>query len=118
MIDHPLPPRRPAAEDLVIEGLAVTAVALAERDEWEADVLRHLREMSAQVGGCTPQVFRAAADAVAGMPLPPLETAEETERAEPLRRMLGVAPVEDRLSAALKGREWLLRLAEELEGAV
>ena len=92
MIDHPLPPRRPAAEDLVIEGLAVTAVAPAERDEWEADSLRHLREMPAQVGGCTPQVSRAA-DAVAGMPLPPLETAEETDRAGDGRLVrIGYAP--------------------------
>ena len=108
---------RRTAEDLIVAGLATTAVALAERDEWETDSLRHLREMTAQVGGRTPEVFRAAAAAVADLPFPPVESAEETERAAPMRRILGVTDVEERLTAALKGREWLRRLAEELEGA-
>ena len=115
MIGQTRPWGRPPAESLMVEGLAATAVTLAERDEEEADALRYLRDMTAQVGGRTPRVFRAAAAAIADMPLPPPESAEETERAEPLRRMLGVPRVEDQLSAALKGREWLLRMAEELE---
>jgi hypothetical protein len=109
---------RPTTEDLLVEGLAATAVTLAERDEWDIDALRYLREMTAQVGGRTPEVFRAAAAAVTDMPLPPVESVEESERAEPLRRMLGVPSVEDRLSSALKGREWLLRLAEQHEEAL
>ena len=100
----------------MIEGLAATAVALAERDEWEVDALRYLRDMTAQVSGRTPQVFRAAAAAITCMPLPPVESAEETERAAPMRRMLGVQCVEDQLTSALQGREWLLLLAEEIEG--
>ena len=108
---------RPTTEGLLVEGLAVTAVFLAERDEWDTDALRYLREMTAQVGGPTSAVFRAAATAVTGMPLPPVESVEETERAEPMRRILGVPSVEERLTSALKGREWLLRLAEEHEGA-
>ena len=113
-----MPPTRPTTEDLLVEGLAATAVVLAERDEWDTDALRYLREMTAQVGGRTPEVFRTAAAAVTGMPLPPVESVEETERAEPMRRMLGVPSVEDRLTSALKGREWLLRLAEEHEDAI
>ncbi|CAA9275099.1 MAG: hypothetical protein AVDCRST_MAG76-3612 [uncultured Acidimicrobiales bacterium] len=113
-----MPPTRPTTEDLLVEGLAATAVVLAERDEWDTDALRYLREMTAQVGGRTPEVFRTAAAAVTGMPLPPVESVEETERAEPMRRMLGVPSVEDRLTSALKGREWLLRLAEEHEEAI
>jgi hypothetical protein len=99
----------------MVAGLAATAVVLAERDEWEPDALRYMREVSDQVGARSPQVFRAAAAAIASMPLPPVETAEESERAEPMRRLLGVQSVEDRLVAALRAREWLLRLAEELE---
>lgn len=111
-------PDGPDAEQrVVVDGLAATAVTLAERDERETTALAYLRDLSAQVGGGTPQVFRAAAAAITGMTQPPLESAEETERAEPLRRMLGVQSVEDQLTAALKGREWLLRLADELEGA-
>lgn len=109
-------PSEPDAERVVIEGLAATAVTLAERDERESTALAYLRDLSAQVGGGTPQVFRAAAAAITGMPQPPLESAEETERARPLRRMLGVQDVEDQLMAALRGREWLLRLADELDG--
>lgn len=101
--------------DEVAEGLAATAVTLAERNERESTALGYLRDLSAQVGLRTPMVFRAAATAITNMALPPLESAEDTERARPIRQMLGVQSVEDQLSAALKGREWLLRLAEELE---
>ncbi len=97
------------------EGLAATAVALAEREEWEPDALSCLLALSTQVGGGTPRVFRAAAAAITAMPLPPVESAEETERARPLRTMLGVQSVEDQITAALLGREWLLRLADDLE---
>ncbi len=33
-----------------------------------------------------------------------------------MREMLGVQSVEDQLTAALRGRAWLLQLADELEG--
>ncbi len=101
---------------VVIEGLAVTAVTLAERDERETTALAYLRDLSEQAGGRTAQVFRLAAAAITDMAQPPLESAEETERARPMREMLGVQSVEDQLTAALRGREWLLWLAEELEG--
>lgn len=100
---------------VVVDGLAATAVMLAERDEREATALGYLRDLSNQAGGGTAQVFRAAADAITNMPLPPLESAEETERSRPMREMLGVQSVEDQLTAALRGRAWLLRLADELE---
>ncbi|MEO5680725.1 MAG: hypothetical protein ABIS47_13770 [Acidimicrobiales bacterium] len=101
---------------VVTDGLAATAVTLAERDEREVTALGYLRELSDQVGQRTPGVFRAAAAAITAMALPPLESADETERARPIRQMLGVQSVEDQLTAALRGREWLLRLADELEG--
>ena len=49
-----------------------------------------------------------------GLPQPPLESAEETERARPMREVLGVQSAGDQLTAALKGREWLVPLADEL----
>lgn len=100
---------------VVIEGLAATAVALAERHEREATALGYLRDLSEQVGGLSAQVFREAAAVITRMPQPPLESAEETERALPMRTMLGVQSAEDQLSAALLGREWLVRLADEME---
>jgi hypothetical protein len=102
---------------IMVDGLAATAVTLAERHEREATALRHLRDLSEQVGARTPQVFREAAAAITRMPQPPLESAEETERALPMRKVRGIQSAEDQLAAALLGREWLTRLAEELEGS-
>jgi hypothetical protein len=100
----------------IVEGLAVTAVALAERRERETTALAYLRDLADQMGSRTAAMFREAADAITRMPQPPLESAEETERALPMRMMRGEMSVEDQLAAALLGREWLTRLAEELEG--
>ena len=102
-------------EAVVVRGLAFTAVALAERHQAEGTALLNLREFAEQMGACTAPVFRAAAAAVADLPLPPLESAEETERARQERQRRGVPSAEDRLSAALQGREWLVRLADELD---
>lgn len=99
----------------ITEGLAITAITLAERHERETTALGYLRDLAEQVGGRSPQTFRAAADAITQMPQPPLESAEETEAALPIRKMRGEISVEDQLAAALLGREWLTRLAEELE---
>lgn len=101
---------------VVVEGLALTAVTLAERHERETTALGYLRDLSDQVGGRTAEVFRMAAAAITRMPQPPLESAEETERALPMRKVRGVQSAEDQLAAALLGREWLTRLADELEG--
>jgi hypothetical protein len=101
--------------DEIIDGLAATAIALAERRERESTALAYLRDLSEQVGSRSAVAFREAADAITKMPQPPLESAEETERALPMRKMRGEMSVEDRLAAALLGREWLTRLAEELE---
>ena len=103
-------------QGFVVEGLAATAVTLAERHERESTALGYLRDLSDQVGARTALMFRQAADVITHMPQPPLESAEETERALPMRTMKGIQSAEDRLAAALLAREWLTRLAEELEG--
>ncbi len=104
-----------AQHSVIVEGLAATAVTLAERYERESTALGYLRDLSEQMGSCTARAFRDAADAITRMPQPPLESAEDTERALPLRKMRGIQSAEDQLAAALLGREWLTRLAEELE---
>jgi len=101
---------------VIVDGLAATAITLAERYEREATALGYLRDLAEQVGARSVSVFREAAAAITGMPQPPLETAEETELALPMRRARGVQSAEDQLAAALLGREWLSRLADELEG--
>ena len=100
---------------VVVEGLVATAMTLAERDERDTNALGYLRDLADQVGLRTPPVFRAAAVAITEMPQPPLESADETERARPMRQMLGVQSAEDKLAAALRAREWLLRLADETD---
>ncbi len=101
---------------ILVDGLAVTAVALAERHERETNALGYLRDLAEQMGVRSAPVYREAAAAITHMPQPPLESAEETEQALAMRRTLGIPGVEDKLAAALLGREWLTRLAEELEG--
>ena len=101
---------------VVVEGLAATAITLAERHEREETALRHLRDLAEQVGCRSSDVFRAGADAITRMPQPPLESAEETEQSLPMRKMRGEQSAEDRLAAALVAREWLSRLAEEMGG--
>ncbi len=100
----------------IVDGLVATALALAERKERETNALGYLRDLSGQAGGRTAAVFRDAAAAITRMPQPPLESAEETEQALPMRMTLGIQSAEDQLAAALLAREWLTRLAEELEG--
>ncbi len=102
---------------VLIDGLVATALTLAERHERESTALSYLRDLSEQIGGRTAEVFRQAADAITQMPQPPLETAEETEQALAMRTTLGVQSAEDQLAAALLGREWLTRLADELDPA-
>jgi hypothetical protein len=101
---------------VLVDGLAATAVTLAERHERETTALGYLRDLAAQAGVCTATAFREAAAAITRMPQPPLESAEETERALPMRTVRGVPSAEDQLAAALLGREWLSRLADQLEG--
>ena len=101
---------------ILVDGLAATAVALAERHERESNALGYLRDLAEQMGARNAPVYRDAVAAITRMPQPPLESAEETEAALALRATLGVPSAEDKLAAALLGREWLTRLAEELEG--
>ena len=101
----------------LVDGLAATAVALAERHERETNALGYLRDLAEQMGVRSAPVYREAAAAITRMPQPPLESAEETEQARARRATLGVPSAEDKLAAALLGREWLTRLAEELDGS-
>jgi len=101
---------------VIVDGLAATAITLAERHERETTALGYLRDLADQVGARSAAVFRDAASAITNMPQPPLESAEETELALPMRQMRGVPSAEDQLAAALLGREWLSRLADEHAG--
>ena len=99
---------------VVVDGVAAAAIYFAEMG-YPEDVARGwLLARLQQVGATDAEVVRDAAESVARQPQPVEESAEETERARPIREMLGVTSAEDRLSAALTAREWLERLAADL----
>lgn len=60
------------------------------------------------------ELLREAALAIASFPQPIDESADELERALPIRTMLGVQSASDQLAAALQARDWLERLADDL----
>lgn len=101
---------------VVIDGLVATAIALADRDSFDATSLTYLRDLAMQMGHHHAQVYRDAAAAITAMPQPPMESAEETEKAREMRTTLGIQSAEQQLSAALVGREWLTQLADQLDG--
>ena len=99
---------------VVVDGVAAAAIYYAEMG-YPEDVARSwLLARLQQVGATDAEVVRDAAESVARQPQPLEESAEETERARPIREMLGVTSAEDQLSAALTAREWLERLAADL----
>ena len=99
---------------VVADSLASAAIYFAEMG-YPEDLARSRLVALLQQGGATDhEVVREAAEAVARQPQPREESAEETERARPIREMLGEPSAEDRLSAALTAREWLQRLADDL----
>jgi hypothetical protein len=59
-------------------------------------------------------VIREAAAAIASLPQPLDESAERLERGRQVREMLGISEPVEELAAALRAREWLERLAEDL----
>lgn len=99
----------------IVEGLAATAVAAAEMGESDDAICAQLAAWLTTLRVDDPvAVVRAAAQAVGGMPQPISESAAETERARPIREMLGVQSADEQLVAALRARECLERLANDL----
>ncbi|MDQ2726421.1 MAG: hypothetical protein M3Y91_00795 [Actinomycetota bacterium] len=99
----------------IVDGVAALAVTLAEVGVSERDALRQLVVNLTQVGALDPLVVRDAVVAVGHLPQPFEETPEETERRRLINDRFGVPPAEEHLLAALQGREWLERVAEELD---
>lgn len=103
---------------IIVEGLAAHAVALAEMGADEADVHARLIAELHRLSVADPvAVLREAAAAVTAGPQPLDETADELERARPIRELLGVTDPAQQLAATLRAREWVQRLADELDTA-
>ncbi len=98
---------------IIVEGLAAHAVTLAELGADEADVHRKLIGKLHRLGFTDlPAVLKDAAAAIGAGPQPVDETADERERARPIRDLLGVPDATEQLSATLRAREWVERLAD------
>jgi hypothetical protein len=60
-------------------------------------------------------VIREAAVAIGSFPQPPDDPPERLERGRPIRQMLGLPEPAQELAAALRARDWLQRLADDLD---
>lgn len=98
---------------IIVEGLAVIAQTVFEMGADENQAREAVVEKWTQLGGA-PGVFMAAANAMKDLPQPLVESAEKTERAREIREWLKVTSAEESLTAALRARELLERLAREL----
>ena len=96
----------------IVEGLAAIASTLAEMGTSDDEALAQLRAWIVRLN-VNAATIRDAATAMSSMPQPLEETAEQTERARPIREMLGVTSAAEELAAALRAREWLEQLAGE-----
>lgn len=101
-------------EELTIaaNGLSAIAITLCEMDmpdvEVRSAVLEQWRALHMPVS-----VLAAAATAVTHSPQPVLESAEKSERMEPIREMLRATSPHTQLSAMIRAREILQNLANE-----
>jgi hypothetical protein len=105
--------------EMIVEGMAAIAVTLAEMGHGEEDtrqqVVSYLVERLRIDETDLVPVIREAATAIQTFPQPTNEPAEQLERGRPVRQMLGLPEPAEELEAMLRAREWLERLATELE---
>jgi hypothetical protein len=99
----------------IVEGLAAIAVTAAEMGTTEEEARRQLALWLVRLEVQSSGVPREAAAAISSFPQPLDEPAERLERGRPIREMLGVPEPTQELEAALRAREWLDRLADDLE---
>lgn len=102
----------------IVEGMAAFAMTFAQMGDTEEDARAKLVGQMQQLRldqSDAVRVLRAAADSITRFPQPPDESAERLERARPIREMLGLPEPSDDLAASLRAREWVQRLANDLE---
>lgn len=102
----------------IAEGIAAIAVTLAEMGHTEEDarqqVVRLVERLRIEEVDLVP-VIREAAAAIKDFPQPADEPTERLEGGRPIRQMLGLPEPSEQLAATLRAREWLERLANELQ---
>jgi hypothetical protein len=97
-----------------VEGLAAMATTIAEMGGSEDDIVKQVGAYMLRIGLATPEDVDAIADAIARLPQPLNESADEIEKARPIREMLNVISAEDQLIASLRAREALRAFAGQL----
>src|SRR6266567_1076285 len=102
----------------IIDGTAAIAVTLAEmghtEDEARQQIVGYLVQRLQIDAQDLVSVIREAAYSIASFPQPLDEPAERLERGRRIRAMLGLPEPTDALASTLRAREWLERLADEL----
>jgi hypothetical protein len=98
---------------VIVEGLAVIAQTIFEMGGGPVQARETLVQTWTRLGSASG-VFLAAANAMKDLPQPLEESAERTDRAQPVRTMLGVTSASESLTASLQAREVLEQLAREL----
>lgn len=103
---------------VITEGLAAFASSFCETgltdDEVKAGIERQCLALHLDAEDVLT-LLREAAEALRHLPQPIYESAEDTERARPIRVMLGVTSAEDQLAATLRAGELLQQMADEIE---
>ena len=100
---------------IIVEGLAAVAVALAEMGATEAEMQEALERTGALRRPRHAAVLGDVVAAISALPQPLDEPADELERAQPLRDLLGLASLAEELAATLHAREWVQHLADDLD---
>lgn len=95
--------------------MAAIAVTMTEMGQSQSDVWAAIVGMMVRLHETDTTLLRNAADSISRLPQPPDESAADLERLEKVRAMLGVPSATDKLAASLRAREWLQRLAVELD---
>lgn len=104
------------AQKVIVEGLAALTISLVSMGSSADETRAQLMGWAAQLGVADdPRAFRSAAACVRSGPHPLQESAEETERARPIREMLGVPSAEDDLLAEMTAAETLEEIAAAID---
>ncbi len=106
----------------IVDGMATFAITFAQMGDAEEDARAkligylqgqlHVEQVDAV------RILRAAAEVIRSFPQPPDESAERLERGRAVRELLGVPEPADDIAATLRAREWLERLATDLDSGL
>ena len=105
-----------------MDGMASFAITFAQmgdtEEEARAKLVGYLQGQLQIEQSDAVRVLRAAAEVIMVFPQPPDESADRLERGRAVRELLGVPEPAEELAASLRAREWLERLASDLDSGL